>query len=219
MLERALVASGDVVSQGQTLARMDGREVRCELATLYADRAAATKKRDAAMAAHDAAEMQMARLDIERLDLQINVLERRAEHLEIKAAIGGIVILGDLERAEGAPLTVGQNLFEIAPLDKMVVELAVPEDDVAYVGPQSQVRFRLDAYPGRRWEGAVEKIHPRAEQQEGRQVFVAEFDLDNGDQRLKPGMSGRARITSRLRPLFWVLFHKAWERAVIFLGW
>ncbi len=219
ILERALVESGEVVSQGQILARMDGREIRWELASLYADRAAAMKKRDVAMASHDAGKVQFAKLDVERLDLKIQVLEHRAENLELKAPIDGIVIRGDLDKAEGAPLTVGQTLFEIAPLDKMVVELEVPEADIAYVREKLNTTFRLDAYPGRSWRGPVDKIQPRTEQRDQNEVFVAEFSQDNPQQLWKPGMSGRAKITSSLKPLGWILFHRAWERAAMKLGW
>ena len=219
ILERVLVDSGEVVSQGQVLARMDGREIRWELASLYADRAAAMKKSDSAMAGHEAGKVQFAKLDLERLDLKIRVLEQRAEHLELKSPISGIVIRGDLDKVEGAPLTVGQTLFEIAPLDQMTVELAVPETDVSYVHENQTVRFFLDAHPGRSWEGSVRAIHPRAEEREHEQVFLAEFDLENPQQLWKPGMSGRAKITGSWRPAGWILFHKAWERAAMKLGW
>ena len=219
VLERALVDAGDVVAPNQVLARMDDREIRWELASLYADRAAALKKRDAAMASHDAAAVQFAKLDVERLDLKIRVLQQRADHLELKAPVGGMVVVGDLEKAEGAPLSMGQSLFEIAPLNAMVVEFAVPEEDISYVRAGMTARFRLDAYPGRQWEGRVEQIHPRAEERAQQQVFVAELAMQNPGQLWKPGMSGRAKIVAQHRPLGWVLLHKAWERTAMKLGW
>jgi multidrug efflux pump subunit AcrA (membrane-fusion protein) len=177
------------------------------------------KRRDAAMATHDAGKAQFAKLDLQRLDLKIGLLEERAEHLELKSPISGLVVRGDLEKVEGAPLTVGQTLFEIAPLDQMTVELAVPEEDVSHVRADLPVRFSLDAYPGRRWEGALGAVHPRAEQRDHRQVFVAEFNMPNPNQQWKPGMSGRATITGAWRPVGWILFHKAWEKAAMKLGW
>ena len=45
-------------------------------------------------------------LDVERLDLKIRVLEHRADNLELKSPLGGMVIRGDLDKAEGAPLVV-----------------------------------------------------------------------------------------------------------------
>ena len=112
---------------------MDGREIRWKRASLVADQNQAMKKRDSAQAVHNYAEMQIAALEIERLTLELQLLDHRAERLDIRSPVSGIVAAGDLERAEGAPLTVGQTLFEIAPLDKMIVEVAVADEDVSFV--------------------------------------------------------------------------------------
>jgi RND family efflux transporter MFP subunit len=208
-LEKSLVKQGEVVTQGQILARMDAREMRWELAGLVAERSRAAKQRDAAMATQKVADAQAAKLEMERLDLKIQLLEHRAENLEVRSPIDGIVISGDLERAEGAPLTVGQTLFEVAPLDQMVVELAVPEDDISYVREELDVAVRLDAYPGRTWTAPITKIHPRAEIRQSQNSFIAELHLDNSDEVLRPGMNGRAKIVGPRRALAWNLFHKA----------
>jgi biotin carboxyl carrier protein len=218
-LEKSLVAPGDLVSRDQVMARLDGREIRWELAGLTADYNRAGKQRDAAMAAHNVPNAQQAKLEMERLELKIRLLEHRAENLEIKSPLNGIVVSGDLEKAEGAPLSIGQTLFEIAPLDQMIVEIAVPEEDVAYVKAGDEVVVRLDAYPERRWTGTVSKIHPRAEIREDRNVFVAELTFENPDRLLRPGMNGHAKVTGPRRPLAWNLFHKPWSWAVAALGW
>ena len=139
------------------------------------------------------------------------MLDHRAENLEIKSPVDGIVVSGDLERAEGAPLTIGQTLFEIAPLEKMIVEVAVPDDEVSQVDEGQAIVVRLDAYPGDRWQAVVTKVQPRSEIREQDNVFVAEAALDNTDGRLRPGMRGRAKIVTPRRPLGWILFHKSWE--------
>ncbi len=218
-LEKSLVAPGDLVAQDQVLARLDGRESRWELAGLTADYNRAGKQRDAAMAVHNVANAQQAKLDMERLELKIRLLEHRATNLEIKSPLNGIVVSGDLEKAEGAPLSIGQTLFEIAPLDQMIVEIAVPEDDVAYVKAGDEVVVRLDAYPEQRWTGTVAKIHPRAEIRDEQNVFVAELTFKNQNSLLRPGMNGHAKITGPRRPLAWNLFHKPWNWAVAALGW
>src|SRR5581483_4853647 len=50
IFEKSLVKPGDMVQRGQLLARMDGREVRWELAGLDADRSRADKSRDSNLA-------------------------------------------------------------------------------------------------------------------------------------------------------------------------
>jgi hypothetical protein len=217
-LEKVLVATGHLVSKGDVVARMDGRDIRWELAGLIAERGRVSKQRDVALASHETVTAQLAELEMERLDLKIQMLEHRGENLEIRSPIDGIVISGDLEKAEGAPLSVGQTLFEIGPLDEMAVELAVPEDHISFVRPGLRASIRLDAYPRRRWETLVAKVHPRSEERNDRNIFLAEANLDNSDDLFRPGMNGEAKITVGYRPLVWNLFHKPWSVLVNALG-
>jgi multidrug resistance efflux pump len=211
VLERAFVGPGDVVQKGDLLARLDGREIRWKRAGVAADQNQARKKRDAAQASHDYADMQIAALEMERLELELRLLDHRAENLEIRSPVAGVIASGDLERAEGAALKVGQSLFEIAPLDKMIVEVSVPDEDVSFVTPGLPLRIRLDAYPGMQWQATMTQLHPRSEIRDENNVFIAEAELDNAAGSLRPGMKGRARVEATNRPIGWILFHKPWE--------
>ena len=219
VLEKSLVAPGDLVKAGDTLARLDGREIRLEIAAATADFNRAKKQADAARAKHHLAEAQQAKLEMERLDLKTRLLTDRAAHLEIKSPLDGIVVSGDLERAEGIPVSIGQTLFEVAPLEQMTLELAVPEDDLAYIETGSPVSVQLDAYPREKWSGKVERIHPRAEVRDGQSIFVAELTISNSTGSLRPGMNGTGHIVGPRRPLAWNFFHKAWEKVVTTIAW
>jgi hypothetical protein len=218
-LERAFVKPGDVVGEGDLLALMDGRELRWKRAAVVADLNQARKKRDAAQAAHNYSEQQIARLEMERLEVELRVLDHRAENLEIRSPVAGVIASGDLERAEGAPLQVGQTLFEVGPLEKMIIEVAVHDDEVSYVCVGQPLEVRLDAYPRETWSAALERLHPRSEIRDGENVFVAEAELDNAQGRLRPGMKGRAKLVVGWRPLGWVLFHKPWEYTTKTIAW
>lgn len=218
-LEEALARPGDIVDAEQQLARLDGREVRWELAALEAEYQGESKKRDAALASGNPAEAQVARLGMERIELRRRLLEHRSNNLEIRSPLSGMVISGELDRAEGAPLAKGQVLFEIAPLDRMVVEVGVPESEVAYVAQGMNVEISLDAYPGRTWQGKLQTIHPRAEAADYQTVFIAEVELDNPAGALRPGMHGTAWVAGGRYPLGWNLFHKAWETLRSNLAW
>lgn len=218
-LERVLVAPGDLVAAGQLLARLDGREISWELESLSAEQSRVAKKRDAALASHRTTEAQLARLEMARLANQRQLWEHRLQHLEIRSPIAGLVVSGDVEKAEGAPVTVGQTLFEIAPLDQMVVEVAVPESEIAHVTPGQPVEVWLTAYPQRPWEGRLARIHPRAELRDAQNVFIAEVPLDNAESLLRPGMKGDARIVGPRRALAWTLGHRPWDRLRLAWGW
>ncbi len=218
-LERSHVEPGDLVSQEQLLAQIDGREIRWELAGVDAEKTRASKERDGHLATQEFGSAQVAAYEMERLDLKVKLLEHRGENVEIRSPLDGIVISGDLKKAEGVPLTVGQTLFEIAPLDRMIVEIAVPEEDVRHVRTGQTVDIVLDAFPRERFQGSLARIHPRSEVKESEHVFIAEFELDNPLQLLRPGMGGSAKIVTHRHPLVWNLFHKPWEKALYWMGW
>jgi RND family efflux transporter MFP subunit len=219
ILEQALVAPGDVVQPGDVLARMDERETRWELAGLKADLGRSEKERAAAMAARKTAAAQLAELEMERLRVQIALLEHRLENLALRSPLAGIVVAGDLERAQGAPLSIGQTLFEVAPLDRMVVELLIPEDTIARVGTGMAATVHLHALPGRPLPGVIERIHPRAELRDQASVFVADLEVDNETGHLRPGMNGWARVAAGRRSLGWILLHKPWNSLRRMLVW
>jgi biotin carboxyl carrier protein len=217
-LEKSLVEPGDQVTEHQLLARLDGRELRWELAGLEAELNRAEKSRDSAMAIGSMAEAQQADLEYERVALKIKLLQNRLDRLEVRSPLSGIVISGDLKKTVGAPLSVGQVLFEISPLDRMIVEVAIPEREILHVMRGMEVVFRVDAYPGKKWSGIIHKIFPRAEMRESESIYLAEVHLDNASGELRPGMKGQARVIGQRHKLGWNLFHKPYESLGMLIG-
>jgi multidrug efflux pump subunit AcrA (membrane-fusion protein) len=218
-LEKSLAEPGDVVCQGQTLARMDGREIRWETSALWADHNRAEVKRNVSMAKHETGASRMAELEAQRLALKLHVLDARSEHLQIKSPLRGVLLVGDQKRAEGMSVAVGQALFEVAPLDRMVVEIAVPERDLQQVAVGMDAIVRLDACRGTTCQAAIEKLNPRAETIDGEHVFVAELAIDNPGELLRPGMNGTATVLGRVHPWIWNVSHKLWENMAALCGW
>ena len=218
-LEKSLREPGDMVSQDEVLARMDARELRLEMMGLQADYDRAKKQRDAALAKGAGVDAQIARLEMQNVQSKLELLRNRQQSLEIRSPLNGVVVAGDLQRVEGAPLSVGQAMYEIAPLDKMIVELAIPEREIAYVQPGNSVKVGLSAFPQREWSGTVERIHPRSELVDDEAVFIAELTIDNAGRLLRPGMNGRAKIRCGRKLLAWTLFHRPIEALAMRLGW
>jgi len=211
ILKQTFHLSGDQVKNGDLLAELDGKEIEWQLSGLNAEKSRAQKQKDVSAAARDTSSVQIAQLEIERLDAQIELLEHRMANLQIKSPLEGIVILGDLKRAEGSPINKGQVLFEIAPLDNMLVQMAISVDDIRYVEPNAPLSIILDAYPNDIFEETVSKIQPRAMTRDSQQVFILEAKMDNVDGRLRPGLKGHGRVYADKETLGWVIFHKAWE--------
>lgn len=219
IFEKSLVKPGDVVKHDQVLALMDGRELRLEQATLAAEEERARKSRDVNMATGKIAAAQIDALEVQRLEIKQNLVMQRSKQLEIRSPLAGLLISGDLERSQGVPVKAGQPLYEVAPLERMVIEIAIADDQIAHVSPGQRVQVRLDAHPGRVWEGALGKVHPRSEVREHDNVFIGEVFVDNADHLLLPGMKGQAKIVTDRHTLAWIVLHRPWHRVASLFGW
>ena len=219
ILDHADVKLGDVVSEGTLLARMDGGNLKIELLGLEADLSAARKKRDTALAQGEVAQSQIARSEMKRHQAKIDLLSEQLKNLEIRSPIDGLIVAGDLDKVEGAPLEMGQTVFEVAPLDRMLVEVAVEQGEVGYVRQEMPVDIKLNAFPFQSWKGTVKCICPSAEIVNDKAVFVAEVEIDNEEMKLKPGMEGTAKIRSDRACLGWSLFHRPWETIRYWTVW
>ena len=128
---------GDKVAAGDILVAMDNRELKLKQAELTASRDQALKKRDRAMngaEGKDFSAAQVAAFEADGIAQELALVERKLSMLEVKAPIAGVVVSGDLRRAEGQPIRQGQVLFEVAPLDAMLVEVDVPDREFSRDG-------------------------------------------------------------------------------------
>ncbi len=218
-LEKVLVRPGDVVEKEDTLARINSREIEYQLAGLRADLKRAEQETKGLVVEHDFAGSNIARLEARRIQLETELLQYQRDHLEIRSPLSGVVVDGDLETAEGTPLTKGETLFEIAPLGEMIVEIAIAEEDLAYVRKGMEVEFYLHALPDRNLHGVLKHIHPKAELRDHDNVFIGEVYIEDEENVLRPGMRGRSWVQSDRHPLGWNLFHKAYFALRHTLGW
>ncbi len=209
-LLRTRVRAGQVVAEGDLLAEMDGRELRSEIASAVADREKARKKADQALAAGSIADARVSELEADALSHQLELLEYRRSHLEVRSPIAGLVLQGDLERKEGAPLRVGDPLFEVGPLDQLVAEIAVEAVDIPFTSAGSQVQMKFETYAGKVVKSTVSRVAPKSEWREEGNVFVCEAEVENLSGELRAGMKGKAKISGPWRPLAWVWCRDAW---------
>ncbi|MEM8734878.1 MAG: HlyD family efflux transporter periplasmic adaptor subunit [Planctomycetota bacterium] len=213
------VKAGEQVIAGQVLAELDGSDLQTQIANLQAKLSQSQQRHTAALASGDASEAELERLESAQLRGEIRILESRFDRLQIVAPIDGIVVAGNLERSEGSTLTMGDSLFEVAPIDDMIAEIAIPEDQIAYVKPELSARINLNSQGGQTLQSKLETIHPRNEMLNGQSVFIAEAPLANQYAALLPGMTGNARIHAGYQPVGWILFHRPYEKLRQLIGW
>lgn len=213
------VRPGDRVRRDQVLLTLDGRPLQMEREALLAERAQAEKKHAVALASGQIADAQLANLHTHQLQHQIDLLERRLGQLLVRSPIEGIVVSGDLHRSIGSPTETGQPLLEVAPLDEMLVEVAIPESDILYVQAGAKSHVRLSALPTSMLSGQIESLDPAAEIRDHENVFVGRWTLQNPDDQLRPGMRGYATVYGPRRPLAWKPLRQLTETLFRSIGW
>ncbi len=218
LLENTFVQPGDVVSQGQLLAKMDGREIRYKINGLVAERERAIRERDSFRDDEKINEAIQAELKQKRLETELDVLRYRESNLEIKSLTAGIVLSGSFDRRQNFPVTIGQELYEIAPIDPLRVELSIPADEIMHVKVGQGVTFRFEGFGTKSIKGTLARIRPSSTIRDQANVFVAEVILDNATGDVRPGMKGYGKIYGKRHSLGWTLFHLPWEKFVNAFG-
>lgn len=219
LLRQTLVEPGEVVQAGQILATMDDAEMRFELAGLSADVHRAGKQRDVHLAGEKIADSLMAALDVDRIESRSQLLQHRLDTRHIRSKFDGIVLAGSMERGENFPVEIGQTLYEVAPLDELMLEVAVPAIEMDHVQVGMTVKLRVSSSPADVYSGTIHSVRPRSEIVDDQNVFIAEVRLTNPDQKLRPGLEGTARVISNCHPLGWNLFHRAYDYIVVNWVW
>ena len=217
-IETVLVEPGDEVHQGQPLVELDGRPLRLEQQSIEAEIQQALKQQDAAIAAGRIADAQQAQLKCQQLQRQSDLVQRRLSQLTVTSPIDGVVVVGDLRRSIGATLEIGQVLFEVASLDRIVLEVEIPEREIGLVRDDSDVRVRVDSARVGTIAAELRQIYPSAQLRDDQSVFIAPIEIDNQDRQYRPGMRGKATVFGPIRPWAWSHLRSVIEQATWLLG-
>lgn len=218
-LERVAIDPGQTVRADQVLAKMDDRDLKTELRGRQSEFDRELQKSHAARAAGKLADARISELESQRISQEIKLIRHRLENQELRSPIDGTVIQGDLRKLEGAPVEQGQELFEVAPLSQLIVEIAIPEYQYRYAKIGQTVTIRLEAYPFDSWSGTIKRLKPAAETRNGRNVFVAEVEIANRNELLRPGMKGNVIVQGDRYPLAWNWLHYPYEKVRSWLRW
>jgi Cu(I)/Ag(I) efflux system membrane fusion protein len=100
--------------------------------------------------------------------------------------------------SEGDYVQTGQMLFEIADLSQLWLDLDAYESDIGWIRLGQDVRFDVESYPGRSFEGTVAFIEPFLD--ESTRTVNVRVNVDNSEGLLKPGMLARGTVHPRIGP-------------------
>jgi HlyD family secretion protein len=136
-----------------------------------------------------------------------NLQERQAElasaeidldHTYIRAPINGIVIDRSIEVGQTvAASSTAPKLFTIAQ-DLSTIDIAgqVDESDVAQIAVGDPVTFRVDAFPGASFAGAVSQVRLAPTTSQGVVTYTIVVGANNPGGRLIPGMTANLDVVT-----------------------
>ena len=82
----------------------------------------------------------------------------------------------------------------VADVNTVTAEVAVPQEDLAYVRAGQPATLKLNPYPTRTFEGTVTRLGARLREQGADRVLIAEVRVENPGEVLKTGMLGFGKV-------------------------
>lgn len=157
---------GTVVSQGAGLATLQADGVRANVAAAEANVLVAATRRDASRRLFEAGAI--SKIDLENAEAayaaaeaQAAVARESAGFTAVQSPINGTV--SDRRIEIGTAVRVGDALFTVVSTDELELAGRVPVDEAAAIRVGQEVRFTIDAFPGREFTGHVTRKDPIAD--------------------------------------------------------
>ncbi len=189
-----LVEEGQTVRAGQVLVRLDPDRARLQAA----QSAAQVRKLEANFRRAQQLEAQQMvsanDLDQLRYDLENARAVNRLANLELSyasvvAPISGVIASRDIKA--GNFVQINSPIFRIVDTARLEATLNVPEREITKLRAGQAVDLTVDALPGRRFSGVVDRVAPVVDTGSGTFRVVASFA---GDGDLQAGMFSRLAI-------------------------
>jgi hypothetical protein len=220
------VVPGDKVVEGQILAEINAKQLKLERIEAQTQRNLAELQVRQHGAGRELTERDQARARMARAQATIDLLTWKIGQASIRAPITGTLLAGDWRDRVGSIVPQGEPMFEIAPLEDIVVLIRVPEADIdmiqIYVNAQGKLpsgRLATRSQPDQKFEFDVERIIPLSESYNNANVFQVRAHLTAPQSWLHPGMEGLARIDVGIRPVYWIITHRINDMLKLWLWW
>lgn len=216
------VRPGEKVEAGATLmAELETAELTSELAMKKAEMSAHLK--DAALARRENkfAEAQAAEARAEQAEAECDLLADKLDKAKLYSPLTGVVLSGDLTTRVGAPVKLGETLFEIAPVTEMEADLYVPEDEIADVAEGQTGELVAAGRPDEKIRFEVVRITPLAELVKQQNVFRVRVRLIDAPAWMLPGLEGVAKVgvEERLLARIWSRRAVNWVKMKLWRWW
>ena len=211
---------GDPVEAGQLLAKIDVSALKASLARAQANLELCDELCKRRLKLYERKIIPKEELDrslTEKSVAESNLQQAKVEYERgfPKAPISGLV--NYLYVDEGEFVDRGKPVADLVNIDKIKINVNIPELDVRYLEVGQPASVRIDAFPERELSGMIDFIAFKADP--ATKTFPVRVLVDNPDHHIRPGMIARVVFLRRIisnalvAPLF-ALIDKSGERIV-----
>ncbi len=203
----AQVRAGQNIARGDLMARMDDSDLLGKRRELHAEEAELVEQHRQAVATLEHSEAKIIETQLAQTRARLSLLQDQLSRTELRAPLDGLVISGDWSRSLGVPISRGDLMFQIAPLDVYRVAIQVSDRDIAQLAAGQNGKLILTAIPRRPIHFLVTDITSLASDAVGKPTFRVEAELVDALPSLRPGMEGIAKVVVGERQRWWILTH------------
>ena len=141
-------------------------------------------------------EFSKAKLAVEQSAAALSALEIRISYTNVKSPLAGTV--SQVTAQEGETIVAGlqvANLVTVLDPTRLEMWIYVDETDVGLARSGQPVEFKVDAYPGRTFDGAIATIYPEPEIRDNIVYYRALVEIDPEQaELLRPEMTTQVQI-------------------------
>ena len=208
VVESVTHREGDAVPAGAVVATLRDDVYRAAAAEARAAEQIAEAEVSRHRAEGDAPALFQAAARRDEMRARAALAEEKLERTRLRAPEAGVVLTPRLEERVGQLLPAGAEFAVLAGTSAVLVEVAVPERDASLLAEGQNVDVKVNSYPYRTFPGTVLRLGA-AVREEGEERFViAETRVENADGLLRPGMLGKAKVSTGTQRLLRVLLRK-----------
>ncbi len=216
-IDKLPVDISDQVKKGELLFSLDDKELQNERASSVTDIERARLELDQAKRNYERArqlhednlisaevyentrtQYELAQNAIERAQKDLAIIEERLTKTQVRAPFDCTVLTRPISVGQAVSGSGGFNsgteVMTIADLHEMVITAHINQADVTRLSPGQQVDVEIEAVPGLKVVGTVERIAPQATIKNNLKGFDARILLRDVDPRVRPGMTANIRI-------------------------
>ena len=143
------------------------------------------------------AQVKQAEAQVQQAQAQLSVAEVNLSHTTITSPIDGVVVSRDVDVGQTVAASLSApTLFTIAnDLTQMQVIANIDQADIGLVEQAKSVRFTVDAFPGKEFDGQIAELRLNPVNVQNVVTYNVVINVDNPEQKLKPGMTANLTIT------------------------